>query len=163
VAAGVGYNGRGWQVENVMIGMLLFAVACDGPGPGSSKGLGDGTDSGLNTGDDVPPSITFEPVSASQPSGEDVVLQATIADNDGGSGVFLGTLYYRNETDASTEWKTIGFVRQGEGDEFKATIKAAEQHSSGMWYYLLAVDVAQNEAVLPSGGPEAPYHFRYAD
>jgi len=142
---------------------LMVMLACSEGPPASSDGLGDGTDSGFNSGDTVAPSITFEPVDDAQPSGEDVVLEATIVDNEGGSGVFVGTLYYRNETDASSDWKPIGFVRQGETDDFKATIKASEQHSSGMWYYILAVDVAQNEAVLPEGAPASPYHFRYTD
>lgn len=143
--------------------VLVVMLACSEAPPSSSDGLGDGTDSGFNSGDDVAPTITFEPVEDAQPSGEDVVLEATIADNEGGSGIFVGTLYYRNETDASTDWETIGFVRQGESDDFKATIKAAEQHSGGMWYYLLAVDVAQNEAVMPATAPTTPYHFRYSD
>ncbi len=143
--------------------ILLLGTACTEAPPANSAGLGDGSDSGLAGGDDVPPTITFEPLSEAQTSDTDVVLEATIADNEGGSGVFLGTLYYRNETDASTEWKSIGFVRQGESDDFKATIKAGEQHSGGMWYYLLAVDVAQNESILPSTAPTTPYHFRYTD
>ncbi len=143
--------------------VLVLMVACSEAPPSSSDGLGDGTDTGFNSGDEVAPIITFEPVEDAQPTGEDVVLEATIADNEGGSGLFVGTLYYRNETDASTDWETIGFVRQGETDDFKATIKAAEQHSSGMWYYLLAVDVAQNEAVMPATAPTTPYHFRYSD
>lgn len=143
--------------------VVMVMLACSEAPPSSSDGLGDGTDTGFNSGDEVAPTITFEPLEDAQPSGEDVVLEATIADNEGGSGLFVGTLYYRNETDASTDWETIGFVRQGETDDFKATIKAAEQHSSGMWYYLLAVDVAQNEAVLPDTAPTTPYHFRYSD
>ncbi len=142
---------------------LVMMLACGEPPPSGSEGLGDGTDSGFGGGDETPPSIAFEPPEEPQPSGDDVVLEATLVDNDGGSGLFVGTLYYRNETDASTAWKPIGFVRQGESDVFHATIKAAEQRSGGMWYYLLAIDVAQNEAVAPESAPESSYHFRYTD
>jgi hypothetical protein len=146
-----------------MVWMLVLAAACDTNGPVNSDGLGDGSDTGLNGADDEAPTISFEPPADAQASGEDVVLHATIVDNEGGSGLFIATLYYRNETDASSEWKSIGFVRQGDTDEFAATIKAAEQHSGGMWYYLLAVDLAQNEATLPEAGASAPFHFRYSD
>ncbi|GDX78613.1 hypothetical protein LBMAG42_04240 [Deltaproteobacteria bacterium] len=139
---------------------LILSMACTGSGVGQTPdALGE--DSGFTEGDEVPPVIVFEPLTDNQPSGEDVVITASITDE--GSGVFLASLYYRNETDSSKDWQSIGFAHQGDGDEWQATIREDEQHSSGMWYYLLALDGSQNEASLPTQGAEQPFHFGYSD
>lgn len=139
---------------------LILSIACTGSGVGQTPdALVE--DSGFAEGDDVPPVIVFEPLTDNQPSGEDVVLTATISDAD--SRVFLASLYFRNETDSSKDWQSIGFVHQGDGDEWQATIREDEQHSSGMWYYILALDESQNEASLPTQGDEQPFHFGYSD
>ena len=111
--------------------------------------------------DDAEPTIVFDPLTENQPSGEDVVLTANISDE--GTGVFLATLYFRNETDSSKDWNSIGFLRPAEGDDWVATIAGKEQHSSGMWYYMIALDGSQNEASLPEQGGDEPFHFGYSD
>lgn len=143
---------------------MMLMTACGNQGVGgdqlSDKGSS-GDDTGLDGGDDsAPPIITFAGPDTNQPSGEDVVLDASISDE--GSGVFTATLYYRNETDGSGDWKNIGFVSVG-SDLWEATIQADEQHSGGMWYYLRAVDHAQNESYFPDDGPADPLHFGYTD
>lgn len=141
--------------------VVLF-VACGNSGVGAD-GLSDKapTDTALDdSNDEVPPLITFEVDEQNRPSGQDVELEANIMDE--GSGVFTATLYFRNETDGSKDWKSIGFVSLG-SDLWMATISADEQHSSGMWYYIRAVDFAQNEAFFPEDGEVDPLHFGYAD
>lgn len=121
-----------------------------------------GTDSAFqDVVDDVGPLIVFEPLTENQPSGEDVLIVANISDE--GTGVFLATLYFRNETDSSKDWNSIGFLGPADGDEWVATIAGDEQHSSGMWYYMIALDGSQNEVSLPDDGGEAPFHFGYSD
>lgn len=141
--------------------VLLYALACGADGVIDEPNQ-IGEDSGfVDSVDDVPPMIEFVPLEDNQLSGADVVLEATITDD--GTGVFLASLFYRNETDSSKDWSSIGFVPQGEPGAYAATIQADEQHSSGMWYYLLALDGSQNETLSPTQGADQPYHFGYTD
>ncbi len=145
-----------------MSSVLTLLLACQ-EGIGGDNVSGDGTtdtDEFDEGSDEVAPTIVFEPFTDNQPSGTDVVVEAYITDEE--TGVFMATLYFRNETDSSKDWSSVGFTAQGD-DLWQATIKADEQHSSGMWYYLLAVDMAQNAATSPDQGEEEPYHFGYSD
>lgn len=141
--------------------VLLYALGCGADGVLDNPNVQGGDDSGFDSVDTTPPVIEFTPLEDNQLSGEDVVLNATITDD--GAGVFIATLYYRNETDSSKDWQKIGFLRQGDTDEYVATIQADAQHSSGMWYYLEAVDGSGNSAVDPEQGADQPYHFGYTD
>ena len=141
--------------------VLWLALGCGTDGVLDNPDVQGGDDSGLEAGDTVPPVIEFVPVEDNQLSGDDVEMVATITDD--GAGVFIATLYFRNETDSSKDWKQIGFLRQGESDDWVAKIAADEQHSSGMWYYLEAVDRSGNTSVDPSQGGDQPYHFGYTD
>ncbi len=141
---------------------LLFALGCTGNAlvPGQDVL---GGDSASDETDVTAPEIVFEPFSENVPGGTDVQFSAAITDEEGGTGVFLAKLYFRSETASSKDWKSIGFIRPTSGDEWTATISGDEQRSAGMWYYLLAIDGSQNEAVDPAQGEDAPYHFSYAD
>ncbi len=141
---------------------LFFVLAgCTGQAVGTDPNV-QGDDSGFEDGEDqLPPTIEFEPLTDNQPSGEDVAIVATIVDDQ--SGVFIASLYFRNETASSKDWKSVGFVPDGGGGVYTATISADEQRSGGMWYYLLARDGAQNESVSPAQGSDQPYHFGYSD
>ncbi len=142
--------------------IMLFVVGCTGNAliPGGDVQVGD---SGFDETDVTAPEIVFEPFSENVPGGSDVDVSAEITDNEGGTGVFLATLYFRSETASSKDWKSIGFTRPSSGSEWTATISGDEQRSAGMWYYLLAIDGSQNEAVDPPQGADAPYHYSYAD
>ncbi|MBM4391472.1 MAG: hypothetical protein FJ090_10165 [Deltaproteobacteria bacterium] len=145
-----------------MRSVLILLLACQ-EGIGGNKLSGDGASDGeeFDEGSDqVAPTIVFDPFTDNQPSGTDVVVEAYITDDE--TGVFMATLYFRNETDSSKDWSSVGFTVQGD-ELWTATIKADEQRSGGMWYYLLAVDMAQNSATSPDRGDEEPYHFGYSD
>lgn len=146
-----------------MVLLLTVLAACPSGvgGDNLSDGGGSGDTDDIDDGSDVAgPTIVFEPFTDNQPSGEDVVVEAFITDE--GSGVFAATLYFRNETAGSQDWSSVGFKDKGD-DLWAATIRADEQQSGGMWYYLLAVDFAQNETTDPDKGGGDPYHFGYAD
>jgi hypothetical protein len=139
---------------------FLFACASNVGGDNLSKD-GSSVDTGVDPGDDLEaPAIDFVPLDSNQPSGFDVVLSATIIDE--GTGVFTATLYFWNETDSPSDKSKIAFLDQG-NDLWQATIGADEQHSSGMWYYVSAIDRAQNESFSPEDGGDSPYHFGYSD
>lgn len=143
--------------------MVLAAllIGCDSTDFATDPGV-QGEDSGFDDGvDTTPPSIEFEPIVENQPSGQDVVITATITDE--GTGVFIATLKFRNETASSKDWQDIGFIPDAERTVWTATIAAEEQRSGGMWYYLLAVDGSQNETTDPERGADDPYHFGYSD
>ncbi|MSQ00527.1 MAG: hypothetical protein EXR71_01380 [Myxococcales bacterium] len=141
---------------------MLFFVGCTGntlvPGVDVHGG-----DTAFDQTDATAPEIVFVPFSESVPGGTDVEVTAVITDDEGGTGVLLARLYFRSETASSKDWKRIGFLGPGSGDEWTATISGDEQRSAGMWYYLLAIDGSLNEAVDPPHGAEQPYHFKYAD
>jgi len=140
--------------------VLWLAIGCGSDGLIKEPNVNGGNDTSFNEGDTSPPEIIFEALYGNQPGGEPVVMDATITDE--GNGVFIATLYYRNETDSSKDWKSIGFVPGAAEGEYTATIPADAQHSSGMWYYLFASDGA-NETTSPEQGPDSPYHFGYTD
>jgi len=142
--------------------VLGFLVGCGNQVGGNNvSDDGGGGETGIGQGDDVdPPVIDFVPLDENQPSGTDVVLTAGISDE--GTGIFTATLFYWNETGRVTDASKIAFLDQGDGT-WNATIKADEQRDGGMWYYLSAIDRAQNEAFSPEDGGDSPYHFGYTD
>ena len=144
------------------MGFVLFLAGCGTGGVGADQpGDNLSSDTADFVGDDTtPPSISFVEPERGLPSGEDVVLDAGIGDDE--SGVFTATLYFRNETDGSKDWKSTAFVNVG-SDLWQATIQADEQHSAGMWYYLRAVDRSQNETFFPEDWSSKPLHFEYTD
>ena len=145
-----------------MVTWLTLLLACpSGVGGDNLSDGGGGDQDDIDDGSDtVPPTIVFEPFTDNLPSGEDVLVEAFITDE--GGGVFAAPLYYRNETAGSSDWSSVGFVSMGD-DLWSAKIKAEQQQSGGMWYYLRAVDYAQNEATDPEKGGDDPHHFGYSD
>jgi len=101
------------------------------------------------------PTITHTPVEAAQVFGEDVAIQAEVGDVDG--DLFVVRVYYRTET--STDWNysaLSGDAKTG----FSGAISGADVSSAGMYYYLYAMDIEQNETLLPVNGNSTPWHFR---
>lgn len=140
---------------------FLFSVACTDGGVGDQLTDKSGIDTAGTAGDDVTaPVIDFVPPETNLPSGQDVVLDASISDV--GTGVLTAELFFRNETDGSKDWKSVGFLPIG-SDLWQATIQADEQRSGGMWYYIRAVDHALNEGYFPEDGDVEPLHFGFTD
>lgn len=104
--------------------------------------------------DEEGPVIEHDPVSEPQVYGEDVLLEATVFDDD--SGVATVQVYYRQET--SVEFKSKGMSEVG-GGLYQGSIKGHDVGSGGMVYYIEAVDWAQNTACLPEDCDEDAWHF----
>ena len=130
-------------------------IACGGidpvqtlPTPNDDTGSGGGGDA---------PIIAHSPVEEAQTYGEEVSISATVTDDDG--DLFVVRVYYRTET--STDWQNSGLtgdVKTG----FTGAISGDDVESAGMYYYLYAIDLEQNETLLPINGDAAPWHFRVA-
>lgn len=140
---------------------LLAVTLLGGCGNGGVAGQsGNKSDGDSGNPDDVdPPVIDFTPFAEAQSPAVDLVFNAVITD---ASGLISVKLYYRPETSGSKDWSSKGFI-PGEGDdEWKASIPADELKSAGIYYYLEAVDLSQNDAVLPSGATTS-YHVRLSE
>jgi len=101
----------------------------------------------------VPETITF---------GTDVAVSATVTDEE--TGVFAVYLYYKNVTEGSSDWRSAVMTVAPDTDVYSGVIPGASQRSSGMHYYIEAIDRAQptNMAWAPEDGPEDPYQFQLA-
>ena len=130
--------------------LLSLAVGCASNG---TSGLAkDGGDTGLQQSEDTEaPLISFTQESETSAAGEDISIEAVIADD--GGGVFVANLYFRANTDL--EFSSVGLIRDAaDPDLYSGTIQAEEQHSSNIYFYLEATDYAGNEAVLPDDAPD---------
>jgi hypothetical protein len=83
-------------------------------------------------------------------------VAATVTDD--GDGVFMVTLYYKNENAGEADWRTKTMVAQG--DLYTGTIPGEDHHSGGVHYYIEASDKAQNVASEPDEGADDPHHIR---
>jgi hypothetical protein len=106
------------------------------------------------------PTIVDELVAETVTFGTDVTVTATVTDEE--TGVLAVYLYYKNVTEGSSDWRSAVMVAAGEPDVYSGLIPGASQRSSGMHYYIEAVDRAQptNVAWAPEDGPEDPYQFQ---
>jgi hypothetical protein len=132
---------------------FLFLGAC-----GGGLGTTEGNQTEFEEVADLDaPVITTTPIEEAQPMGVDVTITATVTDTD--TGVLFATLYFKPETAGPEEWENR--LMQDDGaDNWSAVIPGAAQSGGGMFYYIEAVDSAQNYAESPSRGPDDPYHFR---
>jgi hypothetical protein len=102
--------------------------------------------------DELPPdTVTF---------GADVTVSATVTDDD--AGVLAVYLFYKNVTEGADDWRSTVMSPGAEDGAYSGTIPGASQRSSGMHYYIEAVDRAQNVAWAPEDGAEDPYQFQLA-
>jgi hypothetical protein len=97
----------------------------------------------------LPETLTF---------GEDVRVNATASDEE--SGVLAVYLYYKNVTEGANDWRSTVMAPGSELDAYSGVIPGSSQRSSGMHYYIEAVDRAQNVAWAPDDGAERPYQFQ---
>lgn len=109
--------------------------------------------------DTTAPTITTDPVTEAQPMGTDIPITATVTDEE--SSILFVTLYYKQETEASSEYTTFAMVANG--DVYEGRIRAEDQGSGGMDYYIEAIDSSQNTGWAPDEGSRDPYHIRLYD
>jgi hypothetical protein len=134
--------------------MLLNAALLSlltGCGPGVSATQVNNNDI-EDEGDVTPPTIDYTQESDWAPLSEDFVVEAVITDEE--STVYLATLNFKQETGV---WESRAFI-QGADNVWTATVPADELGSAGLYYYIEAVDTAQNAAYAPTDGESDPYH-----
>ena len=108
-----------------------------------------------NTDQDCP-LITHTPVEDAQPYGEDVFITAGATDAE--SGVFIVSVYYKEET--SNDWNDQQLRAVDAAGTFEGYIPGEDVQSAGMNYYIEAIDGADNSCTLPEDAPDDSYHFR---
>lgn len=134
-------------------GFLLTLLAGCGPGVTATQVH----DQEVDEGDTTPPTIEYTQEADWAELGSPIVIDATITDEE--STVYLATLNYKQETGA---WQSRAFI-EGEGGVWSATIPADDLGSAGLYYYIEAVDTAQNVAYPPTDGEADPYHLRLSE
>jgi hypothetical protein len=140
--------------------LILWALAgCTGDGRTNVEFQG-GDEPTEDDPDEDGPVITHTPVETTQVLGEDVVIEATVVDEE--SGVLVVEVYYKEET--STEWSTgSGLSLQDDAGNYMGVIPGDKVRGGGMNYYLSAVDLSNNESWMPEEGDDDPYHFRVSE
>jgi hypothetical protein len=116
--------------------------------------------------DEACPVIAHDVVTAAQPLGQSVPIEATVTDNTDGdteedgneSGVFEVRVFFRQET--ATAWGTAVLTRLDESGAFGGSIPGQAVTGGGMAYYLYAADRKRNACTLPGEGESDPWHFR---
>lgn len=131
---------------------IALAVGCSGNTTQTITTQGDGDDDEVDT---TCPEIVHEPIDGSQPADNDVLIDAVVTDE--GSGVFIVSVWYKQET--STGWEDFPLTRQGE-DSYTGKIPGSDVGSGGMDYFIEAIDLEENTCTMPAEGEEDPYHFR---
>ena len=132
--------------------VLLSLGACITDDPGIVYGP---TDT-VARGDLLPPVIEHVPVETTQTYGQDVVLQATVTDDE--SEVFVVQVFYRQET--ASMWDDTALMDMDGDGVYEGKIQGSDVITGGMYYYLYAMDTRENEAQLPIEGEDDPWHFR---
>jgi hypothetical protein len=152
--------------------MLLIAalIACGGD-PLTSRVVDNGEPDREDT---TAPVIQHDEVDEVITFGTDVPIQATVIDRE--SRVLLVTLWFKNETDGSSDWQQRAMLAgdppeadSGEADPcegatscatYTSVIPASQQRSGGMTYYIEAVNTSDLVATAPDEGKADPFHFR---
>jgi len=106
--------------------------------------------------DETGPVIAHDPITESQNYSEGVIIGAQVVDDM--SPVLAVEVHYKRET--STVWQVASMVSQDEKGNHSGEIPAADVSSSGMHYYLYAIDTEGNESLEPPDGVSDPFHFR---
>jgi len=91
------------------------------------------------------PVIAHTPPASPPPAGQDILIQANVADESGVSSV---TLHYRRGGDAGS---TMVVMTPG-GNTYQAIIPASAAISRGVVYFITATDAANLTARLPASG-----------
>lgn len=102
------------------------------------------------------PVIVHDEIASPQWIGDDIVIEATIIDEDG--SVLLGQLYYRRQT--SPDFESTGMIAVPDEDNlYRGKIPASDLGSAGMHYYFVAVDNSNNESQYPEPAPAEYFKF----
>jgi len=133
---------------------LGLLMGCSGGGTGV---VVTNDDDPLGNTDQDCPLITHTPIEDAQPYGEDVFITAGATDAD--SGVFIVSVYYREET-GGTDWNDQALRAVDAAGTYEGYIPGDDVQSAGMNYYIEAIDGADNSCTLPEDAPDDSYHFR---
>lgn len=138
------------------VSLLALLIGCDDDVRSNQVNKDEGFEEEV---DEDPPLIEHTPVTETQTFGVDVPVSATVTDE--ASTVLFVYLHYKNVTDGDQDWKQL--LMPPSGTVYSGAIKGTDMHSSGIDYYLEAVDSSQNIAYAPEDGPDDPYTFRVAE
>jgi hypothetical protein len=128
---------------------MVVALACGGDtrgevGPGGPEA------------DLVGPIIEHDPIDEPQGYLQDIFLEASVTDDP--SGVFIVEVAYQQETAASGAWTTKVMNEVG-GGLFQGRIQGDNVASSGMRYFIRAIDAEDNMSCLPEDCEDDPWYF----
>jgi hypothetical protein len=131
----------------------LAAGWLSGCGGEGTSIVGGGKADTVEPPDEDGPIIEHTPISTSQPYQQAVSISARVVDE--GSGVKQVEVLYRREDQAEFSSAQLS----DSGDTWSGQIPATEVASGGMYYYLHAFDVEDNDSLLPPGGAADAWHF----
>jgi|AACY02.2.fsa_nt_gi hypothetical protein len=133
--------------------LALGLAACAGGDTTKTVQLGeDYNDTG--DPDETGPTIEHVPIDGAQTYQQDVVVSATVTDDQ--SGVERAIVRYKRAD--QTEWTNERMEPQG--DVYQAVIPGADVSGSGMNYYITSIDFAGNVGDYPIAGQNDPLYFR---
>ena len=95
------------------------------------------------------PVITHEPIQDPQVYGNDVLIEATVDDD---SGVFTVQVVYKHSTGGDGDWKSKVMNSVSSGF-YQGRILGKDHASSGIRYYIEAIDAIGNVGCLPDTDP----------
>jgi hypothetical protein len=139
--------------RSILAAALLLAVACGENTPGVIQGKTD-TEEERDT---TPPVIEHDPITGYVIAGQPLLITCTVT--DAASTILSVEIYFKQET--SKEWTQRSLAR-GDGDawEFEIPSNFVGNGSSGLDYYLYALDASTNYAYFPDGGRNEAIHVR---
>lgn len=111
----------------------------------------------VDQGDTTPPTIAYTQEADWAYLTDDFVVTATITDEE--SSIYIASLNFKQETG---QWDSQIMMGDANG-VYSATIQSEDLGSAGLYYYIEAVDTAQNVALAPDEGEAAPFHIRLSE
>lgn len=132
----------------------LVLVGCGGNGLTTTQINNGGIE---DQGDTTPPTIEYTQEADWAYNSDPYVVNATVTDDE--STVYLVALYYKPETG---DWASLAMTA-GADNAWTATVPSDALRSAGLYYYITAVDTAQNTAYSPDKGESDPYHVRLSE
>ena len=146
---------RGHWPVLLLVSAAAGLVACDQTDPiyAASSDLDDSGD----VLDEEPPVIEHEPMDAPHSASNSLSILATMLDD---TGILVAGLHFRTQTELT--WQQRGMAQLGP-ELWQATLDSGDLTTAGMHYYLEAVDLAGNIAVLPEEAPFEYFKFDLVD
>jgi len=140
-------------MNQIRMSLLVFVCACGGD---QFQTVGTVSDDSGEERDETPPTIEHDPVTDTQTYQQPVFISAVVQDDL--SGVLNATVWYHQE--GVTKWTSQDLLREGDSDTFSGEIPGSDVESGGIYYYLSAVDLEDNEIFEPQDGASDAIHFR---